>query len=137
MAIGHNFVIRGLLLLVALAACAWFAIGIRQAHDAARASAIVPSSPPLSATLANRALSSLHAASFLNPDTQVDLLRAQVAIDRGERTQAESIVLGVVRKEPMNAQAWFLLATFPTNRATTDRALAEVARLVPRVSLSP
>lgn len=134
MPVGRTFVIRVLALLAALAVCAWFALGIRQAHDTARAEAIVPSRPPLSATQANRALASLHAASLLNPDTQVDLLRAQVAIDRGERKRAEEIMLGVVRKEPMNARAWVLLASFPTNRATGQRAFSEVGQLVPPVA---
>ena len=34
-------IVRGLLVLTSLAACAWFAVGIRQAHDVDRVTTVV------------------------------------------------------------------------------------------------
>jgi predicted Zn-dependent protease len=125
--------IRALSLLVALAVAAWFVVGIRQAHDTAKAGAIVSGSAKLSSGQANGTASLLHAAAFLNPDTRVDILRAQLALDRGERRQAARILSSVVQKEPMNLQAWFLLAANPTNGTAFRHAIHEVTLLMPRL----
>jgi thioredoxin-like negative regulator of GroEL len=126
------FVTRALSLLVAIAICAWFVVGIRQAHDTAQASAILSGAATLNTAQREHAGSLLRSAGFMNPDTEVDLLRAQLALTRGHSTQAEEILLSVVNKEPLNSQAWFSLAQHSTNSRTLLLALSHLARLVPK-----
>ncbi len=129
---GRTFLMRGLGLLVAVVVCAWFAVGIRQAHDTSKATAIVSGANRLNGAQAERAASLLRAAGFLNPDTEVDLLRAQLARDLSERQRAEQILAGVVRKEPLNVRAWVSLAANATTGTTYIHALREIALLVPK-----
>ena len=96
--------------LIALAVCAWFALGIRQAHDTTAATAIVSGSAHLSAGQGHRAAALLHSAKLLDPDTEVDVLRGELALEQGNRLGARSILERVVAKEPDNALAWQWLA---------------------------
>jgi predicted Zn-dependent protease len=122
--------VQGSVLLLALAIAAWFVIGVRQARDTSRATAIISGTEPLSQSQAQRAASLLHAAAFLNPDRQVDLLRAELADRRGDRGEAQRMLFTLVGKEPMNAQVWAALANIGTTPAVRLRAYAEVTRLV-------
>jgi hypothetical protein len=90
----------------ALVACAWFALGARQAHELSAATAIVTGGPTLTAAQARHADSLLSSAATLNPDRQVDVLRAQVALEQGDPGRARSILTPVVRQEPDNLSAW-------------------------------
>ena len=74
-------------------------------------------------------------ASFLNPDTQVQLLRSQVAMAAGLRGTARRLAAQVTRQEPLNAAAWYQLvrATGPT----AARALQRFAALVRTVPEKP
>jgi len=95
---------------LALVASAWYVIGIRQAHDINRASAIVSSGARLSSAQARHAAALLHDAKFLNPDRQVDLLGAQLNRDQGNLRGARTILKRVVASEPDNLLAWVSLA---------------------------
>lgn len=130
MAFRRSSVTRMLVLVVAIAAGAWFAVGIRQAHDTASASTIVSSTHRLSEAQGKHVASLLNAAGFLNPDTEVDLLRAQLAADRGERELAERIATSVVHKEPLNVEAWQSLAEHSTNARTLIHSFEEIKHLV-------
>jgi hypothetical protein len=101
--------VRTLVALLALAAAAWFAVGAHQAQDTTQASAIVSSVTRLSAAQANSASDLLTSAAFLNPDRTVDLLRAQLDLDRGKVTSARRILKAVIRAEPKNLEAWLLM----------------------------
>lgn len=126
-------VVRALSVLLAVAACAWFVLGIRQATDTARATAILSGAEPLNEAQAHHANSLLHAAGFLNPDTQVDLLRADLVGALGNRRRAQAISWSVIRKEPMNVEAWFTLAREATDYRTVFFALGHVKRLDPKI----
>jgi hypothetical protein len=126
-------VLRALLALFAIAVCAWFVIGVRQAHDVDHATALLSAGPHISGRNAAQAASLLHGAQLLNPDRQVDVLRAQLADERGDRPTAERILRGVVAAEPMNALAWVQLARSATDGATLRLAFARLAVLVPPV----
>lgn len=130
MRIDRAFAIRALALVFALLACAWFALSIRQAHDTARAQAILSAPTPLTVAQADRADSLLHSAGFLNPDREVDLLRAQVDADRRNIREADRILFAVVRAEPMNADAWYELVSNPLNPRIYGEAARAVFRLV-------
>jgi predicted Zn-dependent protease len=119
--------------LVALVVAAWFALGTVQVRDTNRAAAIVAQGSRLSPAQVDRAHALLSSAATLNPDSGVDLLRSEVAYLRGQRGQATQILERVVGREPMNADAWLLLAraAYP-NPAIIHRALRHIARLDPR-----
>jgi predicted Zn-dependent protease len=126
-------VLRALLALFAIVVCAWFAIGVRQAHDIDHATALLSAGSRISGEDAAHAASLLHGAALLNPDRQVDVLRAQLADERGDRPEAERILRGIVAAEPMNAVAWVALARSATDPATLRQAFAHLSVLVPPV----
>jgi predicted Zn-dependent protease len=128
---------RVLSLLLALVVCVWFALGIRQARDTSQASSILSNRNGVSAVQAAHAGSLLSAAGTLNPDTQVDLLRGQVALAQNDRPRAVRIVEDVTRREPMNVQAWLLLAEASRNVPEIERAVAHVGMLDPRLAIPP
>ena len=131
-------VTRALTLLLALLACAWFALGIRQAHDTAQADAIVSGTAALSNVQADHAASLLTAARFLNPDAEVDVLRGQLALRQGDRAAARRILGDVVQREPMNVVAWLWLAKSSSGDERLGvLALHQIARLDPTVPPVP
>jgi hypothetical protein len=119
----------------AVVLCAWFALGIRQAHEIDQATAIVSGlngQGKLDPAAASRARSLLSSAGVLNPDLQVDVLRARVALLTNNRASATRILLGVVHSEPMNLDAWYGLATSAQSGATISLALSRIAQLEPK-----
>jgi predicted Zn-dependent protease len=122
------------LALVSLVAAAWFALAARQAHDTAAASAIVAAGSPPTAAQTAHAFSLLRTAKQLNPDTQVDVLRAQLLLDQGRRQAARSVLQRVVASEPDNALAWEWLARASVgDTAEFFRAVLRFEQLVPAV----
>jgi len=128
---------RVALVLAAVVVCAWFVVGIRQARDTTRASAIINANGSIPAARAALASSELKAAGWLNPDREVDILRGQLASYRGDVAGAVSILGQVTRDEPMNLQAWAALAAAALNdnryRPVFLTAIRTVARLHPGV----
>ena len=125
--------LRLLVSVLAIFACAWFALGVRQARDADHATTLLSAGARIGGGDAAQAASLLDDAHVLNPDRQVDVLRAQLADERGDRPTAERILRGVVAAEPMNAQAWVALARSATNGQTIRLAFRRLAALVPPV----
>lgn len=113
---GSGLAVRFLAVLVALVACAWFALGIRQAHDADLAANIVTGSARVTPAAARRASALLDAAAQLNPDQSVDLLRSQLALRQGDAERARAIALDVARAEPQNIDAWLAFNSASVNR---------------------
>jgi hypothetical protein len=93
----------------ALLVSAWFGLGWVQARDTGRASALVASGNRLSPGRAGQVRAWLRSAGTLNPDRQVDLLRARLAFDQGAYLAATRIVQSVTRSEPLNVFAWVQL----------------------------
>lgn len=94
----------------ALAVCVWFAVGVRQAVNTSRATALVGGGTRLTGPEARRARSLLSAAGTLNPDLGVELLRGQIDFDQHRWVAAERTFESVTRREPLNLQAWTALA---------------------------
>jgi hypothetical protein len=94
------------LVILALAGCAWFAIGIRQAQGVARATGTIEAGGAAGPDGLAAAASDLRSAAFLNPDQGVNILRGRLAILRGDGRQAREILAAVTRSEPMNLEAW-------------------------------
>lgn len=126
---------RAAAVLGALLVASWFALGVRQATSTEDAARIVSSLDRPSAARTARAARLLDHAGTLNPDRQVDLLRAQLDLQRGDRAAARRRVERVVGDEPDNIDAWTRLA-FVVGRgdpAAFARAVREVRRLAPVV----
>lgn len=102
--------VRLLVLGLGVVIVAWFVLGARQAHEIAHATSIVTQSGPIAASDARRASDLLDAAATLNPDRQVDLLRAALAQAGNRPAQARRILVALTTAEPDNLDAWFLLA---------------------------
>jgi hypothetical protein len=94
---------------VALIACAWFALGIHQARDQAAATTLINQPGTPSPALTRRILSLLDSAGTLNPDRNIDLMRAQAEVRGGEGQAALREALAAVRAEPLNVDAWIVL----------------------------
>lgn len=122
------------LVAVAVLACAWFALGIRQVSDQREAQRLIAGPALYDAAKAGRARSLLERASELNPDPQPDLIRAVLELRRGERPAAQRILLAVTRREPENITAWYLLevATLRRDPALNVRAVERVRELAGR-----
>ncbi|MBV9311368.1 MAG: hypothetical protein JOZ73_11075 [Solirubrobacterales bacterium] len=95
---------------LALLVCAWFALGIRQAHDTNKANALLSRSARVAARQAPQIEDLLRSAKTLNPDSNVSVLQARVADLEHQRPRAVRILEDVVRREPMNLTAWATLA---------------------------
>lgn len=124
------------MIILAVVVCAWFALGIRQTRDTARATAIIASAASAngpSAAQASQERSLLRAAGTLNPDKQLDVLRGQLALLRNDNRGAARILQGVVAQEPLNVEAWVYLAraAFKVNRHEFGIAAQRIAQLDP------
>jgi hypothetical protein len=93
----------------ALVVSAWFGLGWVQARDTGRANALLAPGHRLSPAQAARASGWLRSAGTLNPDRQVDLLRARLAFNQGHAPAAVRIIESVTRSEPLNVFAWVQL----------------------------
>jgi predicted Zn-dependent protease len=127
--------VRASLLAFALVACAWFGLGTQQARDTQRASAIVNRSTPLGRADVARARSLIRSAGVLNPDLTVDTLRGELALDQNQNRLAAQIIGSVTHREPMNLEAWVLLAqaTQQGDPRTLSLAVRTIGRLDPTV----
>jgi predicted Zn-dependent protease len=119
---------------VAAVTCAWFAIGIRQAHALSGADAMVSSSRSLTAAQARDADQLLHEARFLNPDLEVNILQARVVGGRGDRARADRLLEQVGHQEPSNLEAWAWLGRLAAGRSQLLRAFANLAALDPQIT---
>jgi predicted Zn-dependent protease len=112
---------RVLCVLIAVVACAWFVLGIRQANDLSAAQSIVNSSSRPTPAQAARATSLLKRAGTLNPDASVQITQAQLLIEDSELSAARGVLAPVVAREPDNVQVWavFARAAYGTEQAQT------------------
>jgi hypothetical protein len=127
---------RGSLLVLAVAACAWFTLGIEQARDTDQATAALTGPVQLSPATASHVRSLLATAGALNPDLTIDLLRGRLDLLEHHQARAVAIFEDVTRREPQNLDAWVALAQATlhgTDAAVVERAAANIARLDPRI----
>ncbi len=105
--------------MLAIVACVWFALGVRQATSLSRAEAIIDAQPFTTAARAREAESLLNEAATLNPDREVAIDRTHILLERGQELAARRTITAVTRAEPQNIEAWLWLA----HAAGTDPAL--------------
>ena len=123
-------------LLVAIVVIAWFALGVHQAHDVAHATSVVGASRTLTPTQARAVDGWLDSARTLNPDREVDILRARAAIGAGRVRLAQGILERVVRAEPENLEAWIWLGGAALgDPPLAHRALTQIDKLDPQAHL--
>jgi hypothetical protein len=128
---------RFVVLVVAIVMVAWFLLGALQAHDISRATNIVSQSGPVTAAQAAQVSSLLSFAGTLNPDQEVNILRASLAASRNNSVSATRILLKVGREEPSNLEAWDLLAQLAGGDSKLELlALKHIAELDPRARSS-
>jgi hypothetical protein len=123
-------VLRPALLILAVVACAWFVLSVRQSHEVDQAANVVAASNPAAPQL-RTAASQLHSASSLNPDRTVDILRARVAIDQRRLPLARRILAAVTRAEPQNLEAWIWFTGANLGRPAARLGTARIAALDP------
>jgi hypothetical protein len=99
-------VARAALVILAVALCAWFVVGARQAHDLAAAQSVINASDRPTSAQAARAWSLLHSAAFLNPDRSVQLARSALALAQNRPQVARGYAERATRAEPLNILAW-------------------------------
>ena len=90
--------------------CAWFVLGAVQAHDENRATALIDAAGTPSPALTSQILHLLDVAGTLNPDRDIALLRSQAQTRAGRDAAAVRTAQGVARAEPLNIDAWTVLA---------------------------
>ena len=123
---------------LALAACGWFVLGVRSVHDQQAVSALVNRPGNLTKAQAAHALRQLDAAGTPNPDGALDILRAEVVLRTGDYAGERRILRGLVAREPMNIDGWFLLYDSPpTLNPDARRAYVHVLKLAPHVPAAP
>lgn len=119
--------------MVALIACAWFALGVRQAHEISRATAIVSAGNVADAAQAREVRALLHDARLLNPDQEPQILLARIAAERRQARLAVALLEAATREEPQNLEAWVWLAHLAGgDPAAFYRAVAVAHQLDPR-----
>ena len=123
-------------LLAAIVVTAWFALNIHQAHDVAHATSVIQASHTLTVTQARAIDSWLDSARTLNPDKELDILRARAAIGVGRVRLAQRILERVVRAEPYNLEGWIWLAGAALgDPPVAHRAVAQIDKLDPDAHL--
>ena len=116
---------------LAFAVAGWFFTQARDTREIAQARALL-SGPRVPTFLQiHRIRRLLGQARLLEPGQDVEVLRAQLAYEEGRRTEAAGILDGVLSAEPMNLEAWVLLAEVDPSRRVLDTAVRHIERLDP------
>jgi hypothetical protein len=122
--------LRPALLVLAVAACAWFALAVRQSHELDQAENTIAAASPTAGQL-RTAASQLRAASFLNPDRTVEVDRGRLELKQHRLGQARRILAGVVADEPQNLDAWIWFTGANLGRPAARLGTARIAALDP------
>ncbi len=120
------------LAVLAVVVCAWFALGVRSYREMASVNVLLSGPARITPAQARDARAKLDQAAWLNPDQEVNFLRAQIAQRAGHRPQALSIARGLAHREPQNVNAWLLISILTRpGSAPYRQAEAQLRRLVP------
>ena len=120
------------LAVLAVAVCAWFALGVRAFREVASVNVLLSGPARITPEQARDARAKLDQAAWLNPDQEVNFLRAQVAARDGHKQRALTIARGLAHREPQNVNAWLLVSILVRPGSLPYRqAEAQLRRLVP------
>jgi hypothetical protein len=127
--------VRAAIVVVAAAAVAWLAAGL----DAARARVelvdfVFATERPTAADY-EHASELARRARRATPGERIPQVEATLHVKGGDGAGATRLLLPAVRREPLNAEAWALLARAATDAdpGLAERARQRVGALVPRV----
>ena len=126
--------LRATLVVLAAAAIAYYALGIRSLQledDAVK----LATSFDLTAADAERAEDLLDRAGRYDPREDNEIRKAELRIFSGEPERALELLDGVVKREPENVVAWILIvraADLAREPGVAERARARVAELNPQ-----
>jgi len=104
---------RAAVVVVALVACAWFALAARQAHETTAATSLLSQSSPLTPAQARQVSDDVSSASTLNPDEEPNVLRGRLQLAEGHLARARLILAGVIHREPkfLEPYLWYIRST--------------------------
>jgi hypothetical protein len=126
--------IRGALLVLALLAGVWLAVGIQDVNSQEDGDAVLAKAQKGSVPSAevDAALDDYDNARRLSPDETPLIHKGQLLLAAGRGAEARGIALQAVHDEPDSLQAWlFSYAAFSDNHLARKRAKAEILRLNP------
>jgi predicted Zn-dependent protease len=128
--------LRAVLITIAVAACAWFALAIRSSHEVDRVSSELALAAKITPAQAHSYDQALDQAATLDPDQTIETNRAEVALHAGNPGAALVIAQRVVKREPDNPYAWLLVRVLAARGHPALFRLAQlrIAQLVPPVS---
>jgi hypothetical protein len=132
-------VVRAALVLAGVIVCAWFLLGAVQTRDQNQATDLIDSLSTPTPALTARILNMLDTAQTMNPDRNVDLLRAQALTRSGRPSAGLRVAERVVAAEPLNIDAWTVLgfAARPAHPVQFRLAERKLRELAPPVSPGP
>jgi hypothetical protein len=119
-------VLRALLITAAVAACVWFALGVRSSHEFDKVNSLIAHATSITQAQAHADDQALNDAEVLDPDQSLEQLRAEVALHAGDHSAALAIAKRIVSREPQNPYDWLLLRVLS---AQIDPALNRLAQL--------
>jgi predicted Zn-dependent protease len=94
----------------AVAAAVWLTLSYRSERLQTAADRVAIKGENIPAAEAREALRKARQARALQPDSDPKLLEWLLLRFLGRNREAEALLLDIVRNEPANAQAWFVLA---------------------------
>jgi cytochrome c-type biogenesis protein CcmH/NrfG len=124
---------------LAVAACAWFALGVVQSHDQTKAETLLNQAGNAAPATTARIMSLLKTAGTLNPDRTIALDRSQAQTRAGNPRAGVATAQTVVHSEPQNIDGWIVLgfAARRVDPALARLALARELQLAPPVRRAP
>jgi predicted Zn-dependent protease len=115
----------------AIAAVVWLALSYRSERLESRAGRAALEGAGISAAEAEQALSRAREARTVQPDAGPKLLEWLLLDLRGRDREALPLLEEIVREEPANARAWFLLAEHARDPALEREARRRFRELRP------
>jgi hypothetical protein len=114
-------------------------LGVVQVDNQNHATALVNRAGTPTAAQTADVEHALDRAGTLNPDRDIDLLRAQAEVRAHQSARGLALARRVVRDEPRNVNAWivFGFAARAQSSALANLANAQILKLAPRVPQAP
>jgi predicted Zn-dependent protease len=127
--------VRAGIVVLAVAAIAWLALGIAASHAQDDLAHLVAVTDHPTAAQVARASDLRRDAERWVPGRRPSLLEATLRLKGGDTAGAARLLTDVVRDEPENGEAWLLLSQAARDRdpALAERARARVRALAPEV----
>jgi hypothetical protein len=115
----------------AIAAVVWLALSYRSERAMTEAEHVAIKGENVPAPEAKAALQKARQARMLQPDSRPKLLEWLLLRFLRRNREAEALILDVVRTEPANAQAWFVLVENTSNPALAREGRRRFRQLRP------